>query len=221
MQAPTPARTRRRERRGTVLKRAAILRVAEHLFSRQGIGGTSMDAIAAGAQVSKATLYAYFDNKEALFRATVDAMQGRMPDRWSVLLGAAEPVQTRLAAVADDLLDMADGPVPWTLQRMIAQSAHAAPSAAATPWERCFARYDRAMRRFLRAECRRGTLLVADPAQASAHFFGLILGASALRALLGGTAVPRPAWVDSAVALFMRGYRAEPPGAARSPAPSA
>ena len=41
--------------------------MAQRLFVESGFAGTSMDAIAAAAQVSKPTLYRYYQNKEALF----------------------------------------------------------------------------------------------------------------------------------------------------------
>lgn len=46
-----------------------ILQTALRLFSQYGYRRTTVDEIAAEAQVAKGTLYAYFDGKEALFRA--------------------------------------------------------------------------------------------------------------------------------------------------------
>ncbi|QSX31396.1 TetR/AcrR family transcriptional regulator [Shewanella cyperi] len=48
------------------LKRQAILDAARQAFQQQGVQGTSMDAIAALAQVSKRTVYNHFATKEAL-----------------------------------------------------------------------------------------------------------------------------------------------------------
>src|SRR3954462_5389281 len=53
------------------LKPAQILAAAKELFTSQGFGATSMDAIARTANVSKATLYAHFSGKEELFAAMV------------------------------------------------------------------------------------------------------------------------------------------------------
>lgn len=41
-----------------------ILEVAEDLFSKDGFDGTSLDSIAKEANVNKALIYYYFDNKE-------------------------------------------------------------------------------------------------------------------------------------------------------------
>ena len=48
-------------------KRAAILRAALGLFSRFGLHGTSVDQVAARADVSKSNLLYYFANKEELY----------------------------------------------------------------------------------------------------------------------------------------------------------
>jgi len=52
-------------------KRRQVVEAAARLFMAQGYGATSMDAIARAAGVSKATLYAYFPGKDALFAAIV------------------------------------------------------------------------------------------------------------------------------------------------------
>src|SRR3954468_22205932 len=52
-------------------KPAQIILAAKELFTSQGFGTTSMDAIARTANVSKATLYAHFSGKEELFAAMV------------------------------------------------------------------------------------------------------------------------------------------------------
>src|SRR3954465_13102572 len=58
-------------------KRRAILEAATDAFARSGFRVTSMDEIAAGAAVSKQTVYKHFADKERLFQeivtTTVDA----------------------------------------------------------------------------------------------------------------------------------------------------
>lgn len=48
------------------LKRQAILNAAKSAFQESGVQGTSMDELAARAQVSKRTVYNHFESKEAL-----------------------------------------------------------------------------------------------------------------------------------------------------------
>lgn len=61
------------EQRVPTRKECQILDAARAQFLEQGFADTSMDAIARSAGVSKATLYAYFPSKEALFRNLVEA----------------------------------------------------------------------------------------------------------------------------------------------------
>ncbi len=55
-------------------KRAAILAGAEAQFSQYGFRRTSMEDIARQIGVSRASLYSYFDNKEAIFRGLSEAL---------------------------------------------------------------------------------------------------------------------------------------------------
>jgi TetR/AcrR family transcriptional repressor of mexJK operon len=54
-------------REGSPVKRRAILVAARDLFTRYGVDGVSMDAIAAQAAVSKRTVYDYYGDKRRLF----------------------------------------------------------------------------------------------------------------------------------------------------------
>ncbi len=73
----TPRR-RRKDEQPSELTAAAL-----DLFVEKGFAATRLDDIAARAGVSKGTLYLYFDNKQALFKAVVE--EGIVP-----LLAAAE-----------------------------------------------------------------------------------------------------------------------------------
>ncbi len=53
-------------------KREAILSAARELFMGHGYAGTSMDSLANAANVSKATLYSHFADKDTLYRAIVE-----------------------------------------------------------------------------------------------------------------------------------------------------
>ena len=52
-------------------RRKEILDTAERLFFSHGYEDVSMDGIANNVELNKATLYLYFENKEALFAAIV------------------------------------------------------------------------------------------------------------------------------------------------------
>jgi AcrR family transcriptional regulator len=53
------------------IREREILEVAEREFAERGFSGASMDAIAAGAGISKPLVYSYFGSKEGLYGAIV------------------------------------------------------------------------------------------------------------------------------------------------------
>jgi TetR/AcrR family transcriptional regulator, mexJK operon transcriptional repressor len=55
-------------------KRIEILRAARPILLRDGLGGTTLDRVAAEGRISKMTLYRHFPSKEALFAGLVTAM---------------------------------------------------------------------------------------------------------------------------------------------------
>ncbi len=74
-----------RETKGERTRRR-ILELAIERFGSRGYRGTSVSEIARSAGLTQAAAYAYFDNKEALFRASVDADAGGMIDEVSALV---------------------------------------------------------------------------------------------------------------------------------------
>jgi len=81
---PANAHTRGAVRSGRPSKadalrlREHILSAATELFLAEGYGTTSMEAVAARARISKRTLYDRFEDKAALFAATVHAVVGHI-----------------------------------------------------------------------------------------------------------------------------------------------
>ena len=56
-------------------KRDRILKAAQAIFQSSGFIGSNMDKIAEQAGVTKQTVYRYFDTKEALFQAVLEAQR--------------------------------------------------------------------------------------------------------------------------------------------------
>lgn len=91
MDRPEGARADERRRR--------ILAAATALFSRYGYKRTSIDLLAREADVAKPTVYAHFADKEAIFRAVVEAVCAE-------LLAAAEAAAESDAPLADRITAM-------------------------------------------------------------------------------------------------------------------
>ena len=66
----------RRQRFSASTKRA-LVDVAERLFTENGYSATSLDAIVAGADVTKGALYHHFSGKQAIFEAAFERVESR------------------------------------------------------------------------------------------------------------------------------------------------
>jgi AcrR family transcriptional regulator len=69
----------------------SLVDVAERMFSEHGYAGTSLDAIVAGAEVTKGALYHHFTGKQAVFEAVFERIESR----------AAQRIQKRLRGERD------------------------------------------------------------------------------------------------------------------------
>ena len=84
-------------------KRERIHRAAQTVFMHSGFEGASMDAIAEEAQVSKPTLYRYYQNKEALFVAVLEQLALHQPSEGDLLAFQDTPMNS-LATLQHALL---------------------------------------------------------------------------------------------------------------------
>lgn len=178
MTKPGPETGRGRDRR------RAILEAARRLFLDRGYAGTSMEAIAAAAGVSKATLYSHFTGKEALFGAIVE-------ERCRNLLAPLEAAANGDAAITDRLrrfaarfTELVTEPEAVALYRLVLAEAPRFPELART-FHACGP--ERAMARL--AEVLAATegreIVAGDPRAAAELFFTLLVGPWHTRVLLG------------------------------------
>lgn len=202
-------------REGSARKRAAILSAARELFLADGFDRSSVDAVAARAEVSKRTVYDYFGDKRTLLQAVVDAVGQslittvrRTLDETLTGLTEAADLEDALIAfsmrIATDMLGSAEYA---TLQRLIRTESGNLPhqgynSMADAPDEAIaerFAVFDEA-----------GLLHVPDPHLAAAQFIALAFGVALDR--LGSANAAEDARVQplvvEGVRTFLRAYRA-------------
>lgn len=84
-------RRRRKEARPGEIASAAI-----EVFGEKGFAATRIEDIAARAGVSKGTVYLYFENKEALFKAAVEATMQPAVEAAEALAGENRPAPVLL-----------------------------------------------------------------------------------------------------------------------------
>ena len=191
-------------------KRAAILAAAKQLFAAQGFEGTSMDAVAKVASVSKLTVYSHFGDKDALFKAAVEAKCEEQMPAAMFRVPKGTPIRDALLVIAHGFHGLIHSAESLSLHRMMianaGQDAHltdlffdAGPRKTLSGFEQ-----------FLHQAIALKQLDIPEPARAAQHFFCLLKGIGHLRQLCGcARPVPRKevnAHIDSVVDLFLRAY---------------
>lgn len=180
---------------------------AARTFLAHGYAGASMDKVAAAARVSKATIYARFGNKAALFEAvalhTVSTMRG---DVRSIPTTARDPAEVLTDFALRIAREVADPDRVALLRLAIAAKAQF-PDIAARMHAH-IADTVAPITAYL-TQLRDEGYAIDDPAAMAAHFINLANGG--LRFLLtddfADRAFRRP-WVTQVVALFLRGIEA-------------
>lgn len=79
-------------------RRQRILDAARYLILRHGLRTTTMEAIAREAGVAKPTLYVYFPDKGAVFRAIVDELTADLLGAFDAALGGEGDTVDRIGA---------------------------------------------------------------------------------------------------------------------------
>ena len=98
--------------------RRSILKASRKLFSAQGYDETMIEEIALKAEVSKATVYNYFPNKESLLTGIVDEVLDRVEELLdSDFVECADSLQRLRRVLEEFVLASADYPI---LSRRIA-----------------------------------------------------------------------------------------------------
>jgi TetR/AcrR family transcriptional repressor of mexJK operon len=192
-------------------KPRAILDAAAELFLAHGFAGVSMDAVARQAGVSKATLYAHFPGKDALFAAMVAERCDRMASEASALAGHGDGTEAALCRLCRTVLGFLVAPSTIAIHRIVQAEAVRAPGLAEAFYAAGPGAGLARLARWIAEEQRLGRLRAdADPAEAAGHLGALLRGDLWLRAGLGvppppdEKAVERAA--DDAADVFLRAY---------------
>lgn len=191
-------------------KRAAILDAAKRLFPHSGFEGTSMDAIAAEAGVSKLTVYSHFTDKETLFFAAIrERCQQQMPDALFDVESDA-PVRTQLEAIGHAFVALVMQPESIALHRLITAGTASANKLAQLFWDSGPRLLHEGFGNFLRREVEAGKLDIADVPRAASQFFALLKGDVHARMLCGCqqqiSAAQIDTHVEATVEFFLRAY---------------
>lgn len=217
---PSPS-TVRRGRPKDPEKRAAILRAAKQLFAQAGFEGTSMEAIAQVAAVSKLTLYSHFTDKEALFtEAVIQTCEEHAPPAFFDP-ESKRPLRERLHKIGNGFLDLVMDEEVIGVYRMMAAQARNSDKLGRLFFAAGPARTIEQFARLLAAATAAGDLDVPHPERAAGHFFCLLKGVCHLQVLMACRPIPGPEerriQVEEAVSVFLRAYAVKPEGKRAKP----
>jgi TetR/AcrR family transcriptional regulator, mexJK operon transcriptional repressor len=108
---PTVAEARRRHEH--------LLEVAGSMFMRLGYDGTSIDAVAEAASMSKRTVYAHYSDKSELFGAVLRGLIERCLVPFTRFRSSTEALEPTLVEIGRHLLSSALAPETVSLHRII------------------------------------------------------------------------------------------------------
>ena len=196
-------------------KRLTILSAGRELFLSNGYQGTSVDQIAASAEVSKQTVYKHFGDKQELLLAIVNgALEATVTPFLGQIAALADTadVEADLTVVAGDYLRAVLQEPVVQLRRLVVGEANRVPALAQLYYEQAPARTLAAFAYCFSRLHDRGLLRAPEPAVAAEHFAFLIIGRSIDQALfLGGPQVQASVDIDdyarAGVRVFLAGYR--------------
>lgn len=173
--------------------RAAVLEAAATLFTRDGYAATTMDDVAATAQVSKRTLYNNFVGKEALFREVTLGLTGRAQEftaEAAAELSAPEDLEAALLALARRLATAAVDPKVVRLRRLLISEARRFPELAAEYYELAPGKVIANLATALESLAAQGRLDLPDPRRAAEQLAFLIVGPALDRSMFDGHDTP-------------------------------
>jgi TetR/AcrR family transcriptional repressor of mexJK operon len=195
-------------------KRAAILEAAKRLFPQHGFEGTSMDAVAAEAGVSKLTVYSHFGSKEALFIETVRCKCDSLLPCSLFEVDVKAPVRGQLLGVARAFFEMMMSDSALGLHRTLVASSQQSPKLAKLFWEAGPMQVQTALAAMLQKEVDARQLDIADTRLAACQFFALLKGEHHARMLFGcgqPSGEEAQAHLEATVDMFLRAYSSDHP----------
>lgn len=165
-----------------------ILVAAREHFAEAGFEKGSMDRIAAGAEVSKVTLYNYFPSKEALFSALVNEPIQRAFDLDVDALDPSAPA-AGLLRIAESYLELITSPEILEHVRLLHGGATTNPALGAAFLKTGPEAIIGGVVRYLRAAAAAGSLRISNVPMVAEQFVAMVRGNEQMRMLLGQPAL--------------------------------
>ena len=193
-------------------KAAAVLAGARSVFLAHGFSAATTDMIQRAAGVSKATVYARYPTKEALFKAVVEAECARFLDAVRATAIRSRKLDAVLASLAQAYLAMVLSPDTLALFRAVVGEAPRFPALAREFYLVGPHGFNLIVERHLEEAAARGEVDVSPVGleMAAIHFVNLVRGEAQMQCLTHPGAAPSQAqcdhWAAAAVTTFVRAF---------------
>lgn len=208
-EAPTVPPTRLTDRKRDAIVQAAIAEFREHGFS-----GTSMDRVAAAADVSKRTVYNHFPSKEELFEAILWRLWDRSHAEADIGYDAQRPLRAQLLAVLEQKMELLNDASFIDLSRVAMAEMMHTPERAQAMVAR-LSEKEEGLPRWIRAAQQHGALRAGvDPQYAAHQLHGMVKSFAFWPQLAMGraplTAAEQQQVLGDAVDMFLGFYAVQP-----------
>lgn len=202
-------------RRGKPIKHESVVDAARRVFLRQGFTGSSVDAIAAEAVVSKQTLYNHWGDKETLFRAVIRAAQSGHGEEFGTAglptsLADSDDLRRDLRTLGRQWVSMVLQEDAAALRRLIIAESDRHPWLL-EEWTQPGAALERALAEAITRQTERGTLNVPNATLAAHQLILVVIIEALVRTQYGRRPLPEAEGneiVDNGVDMWLRCYRA-------------
>ena len=155
------------------LKRRKIIDGADRIFSVTGFDAASMSDVSRAADVSKATLYVYFENKEQLFATVCAERRDRNIADLIELLDRTRPIETVLMEFGSQLSRCLSDPFVISAHRVVIGVVERMPEIGHEFFKAGPQRLANALAEFLSFHTKSGELIIDDPYFVAAQFLEL------------------------------------------------
>lgn len=191
-------------------KRRLVQEAAAELFIAHGYEKVSMDAVARAAGVSKATLYAHFASKDALFASIVGEACQRNTALESNFPAEVADIRAALTTVGERVLRFLLEPRTQAIYRVAVAESARCPELGEAFMANGPQRFLDRFSVWLAAQTEAGNLAVADAMMAAEQFGALLRLSLFMRVTLGLEPEPSEpeiqATVAAAVETFLRAF---------------
>jgi len=192
------------------IKRQSIIEGATQMFLQYGFNASSMDKIAQAAPVSKATLYKYFDSKDALLAAVIEHLCLNLFQVVDDAIAETESIENILKKIASAFVELIFSEDALGLYRLIITECRDFPQLGQLVYDSAPKIVNTQLITYLDSLNQRNEVTLLDVNFAADAFISLLKGELHFQCLLGIRTIPtseeKKVHIEQVVKLFIQGF---------------